>query len=417
MASSRRVNWRGQMTSTSAVVEPSSTPVALGGERRPHVCIVTTAHPVDDVRVKGKLVQAFCDAGFRVSWAGPGHWLFDPSAVNDTRVEWHLCRANRSRADRLMAAWHVWQVARTVTDVDVFYTPDPDGVEIIVRLAKRQPAKTIFDVHEVFHGALLERWMFGRRVSAIREFARLRIRRSCRSVSLVVGVSSHVLESYDVSEPVGMVVRSCAPRLFADHPAADVCGVGRNSLLVMHGKCGLTRGSLCTVESLEVARARGASVQVLMMASGRVAEDPEAIEIADAARRRGLETLLVIRDGVPHARMPEVLQSCDVGLIAYGRSFGVDSLPNRLFEYMAAGLAVVAPEYAREIERIVRTEECGLLVDCEDPERIGEALTYLAEHPEQTREMGRRAREAFLARHNWTSEVEPLLETIRGWCH
>jgi hypothetical protein len=38
---------------------------------------------------------------------------------------------------------------------------------------------------------------------------------------------------------------------------------------------------------------------------------------------------------------------------------------------------------------------------------------YLANDKKGTREMGRRAREAFLARHNWETEVRPFLSGIR----
>jgi glycosyltransferase involved in cell wall biosynthesis len=99
-------------------------------------------------------------------------------------------------------------------------------------------------------------------------------------------------------------------------------------------------------------------------------------------------------------------------LIAYGRELGAGSLPNRLFEYMASGLAVIAPQYAREIADIVESEQCGILVDFEDPEDVARAISFLSENRDQCRAMGARGRRAFESRFNWEDEVEPFLDKI-----
>lgn len=114
-------------------------------------------------------------------------------------------------------------------------------------------------------------------------------------------------------------------------------------------------------------------------------------------------------------KMPEILESCDVGMIAYGRDLGQDSLPNRVFEYMAAGIPIIAPCYSTAIAKIIDTEACGLLADFEDPSSIAAAIVRLYRDPDASRAMGRRGRDAFLQRHNWEVEVRPMIERILGW--
>jgi glycosyltransferase involved in cell wall biosynthesis len=53
-----------------------------------------------------------------------------------------------------------------------------------------------------------------------------------------------------------------------------------------------------------------------------------------------------------------------------------EAMPVKLFEYMAAGLAVVASDFPLWRE-IVRGADCGLLVDSRAPRDISAALTYL----------------------------------------
>jgi glycosyltransferase involved in cell wall biosynthesis len=102
-------------------------------------------------------------------------------------------------------------------------------------------------------------------------------------------------------------------------------------------------------------------------------------------------------------------------MIGHGRLLKAGTQPNRLYEYMAAGLPVLAPAYDEGIAPVISAERCGVLADFEDPASIADAIVRLQANPEMCRDMGRRAREAFLARHNWEGEVAPLLETFRTW--
>jgi glycosyltransferase involved in cell wall biosynthesis len=230
-----------------------------------------------------------------------------------------------------------------------------------------------------------------------------------------MGVSDSVLEHYTQETERRLVVRSCAPSWFADGPAADVCGAGRTHFSVIHGKFGLDNGTDKVLEAMALTREEDKRLRVIMFATRDPTADAAMKKLNAMAQDRRGDGTLDLRKSVPLQEMPAVIRSCDLGLIAYGRSFGLDSLPNRLFEYMAAGVPVVAPAYSREIARIVTAEECGVLADFEDPHSIASTIVELARNPERCREMGRRGRKAFLERHNWDVEVQPLLERIRNW--
>jgi glycosyltransferase involved in cell wall biosynthesis len=123
----------------------------------------------------------------------------------------------------------------------------------------------------------------------------------------------------------------------------------------------------------------------------------------------GEPPILALCDRLPHEKIPENLASCHLGLIAYGRAFGMDSLPNRLFEYMAVGLPVLAPSYSEEIRRIVEGEQIGITVDFEDARAVAQAIKWFADNPAARIQMGSRARRAFRARHNWEADFASLL--------
>lgn len=375
-----------------------------------HVCVVTTAHPVDDVRVHSKIAASFLARGFRVSWVGPASTYFTSDLAVDDRIDYHLTAANRTRLDRLTSGRRVRAVARGVQQVDWWYSPDPDAAELCVAVAAERGGRVLFDVHEVFHGALLDRYLLGRRAGAVRRYVRRRVARTCRAADLVIGVNRSVLEPYLTDWSSACVVRNCAPTWFSS--PADGTAPRSGAVRVMHGKSLPTNGTPVVLDALDALPVSG-GLQVVMFAGmqagqGSYSGDQLGGRLARLEQQGSVELL----DGVPHRQVPAILGGCDVGMIAYGRGLGEDSLPNRLFEYMAAGLAVLAPSYAREICEIVDREGIGLTADFDDPQDVARAFSWLADHPGQCREMGRRAREAFLARHSWDAEFDRLLAAM-----
>lgn len=150
----------------------------------------------------------------------------------------------------------------------------------------------------------------------------------------------------------------------------------------------------------------------MMFPSTGATAPPFMPDLAVRIARLRLGDSVWLHDAVTHEQMPAVTARCDVGMVAYGRGFGEDSLPNRLFEYMASGLAVLAPSYALEIKGIVDAENIGLTVDFENPDEIAEAMNWFIGHPDETRAMGARARAAFMERHNWDAEFDRLLAAM-----
>ena len=85
-----------------------------------------------------------------------------------------------------------------------------------------------------------------------------------------------------------------------------------------------------------------------------------------------------------------------------------DAYPVKMFEYMAAGLPVIASDFALWRE-IVEGAGCGLLVDPQNPDEIAGAMQWILDNPQKAEVMGSRGRQAVMEKYNWERESEKLI--------
>jgi len=104
-----------------------------------------------------------------------------------------------------------------------------------------------------------------------------------------------------------------------------------------------------------------------------------------------------------------ILNRVQVGLvILHPDEAYLTSQPTKLFEYMAAGIPVVASDFPLW-RSIVEDAGCGLLVDPLDVNDIATAIEYLIRNPGEAEAMGERGRKAAEERFNWVNEEQALL--------
>ena len=89
-----------------------------------------------------------------------------------------------------------------------------------------------------------------------------------------------------------------------------------------------------------------------------------------------------------------------------------EAQPVKLYEYMAAGLPVVASDFPI-IRQQLEELQCGLLVDPENSSQIADAVQWLLEHPSEAKEMGARGRAAVVKQFSWEVEEEKLCQLYR----
>lgn len=375
---------------------------------RMHICIVTTAHPIDDVRVYQKICCSLLEKGCIVTWVGPNWRQGDQGFLGDERITYKLVKHKPGKFGRISTGAKVSELASDTQGVDWYYAPDPDSARIVAKLARARGARSVFDIHENFHDAPIARWLGPFAWRWVRSIARKYISRLASKCDVVIAVNECILSVYASDHPHASIVRNCAPIWFAKNFG------GRSDLSlpfrIMHGKAEPGRGTIQVLEALKLLRNESLALEVVMIDPPSSAEAGE--EAAIACLLKSESKMIRRQKRVGMQEMPELLSTCAAGLISYQRDLGIDSLPNRLFEYMAAGVAVIAPSYSKEIAKIIEAEGCGVLLDFENPHSIAAAMRDLAKNPERCAAMGEAGRRAFLMRHNWQVEFDNMLSLL-----
>ncbi len=85
-----------------------------------------------------------------------------------------------------------------------------------------------------------------------------------------------------------------------------------------------------------------------------------------------------------------------------------DALPVKMFEYMAAGIPVIASDFPLWKE-IIEKNKCGICVNPQEPSEISDAINYLLNNDNLAEKMGKNGRIAVEKRFNWQIEKKKLL--------
>lgn len=105
----------------------------------------------------------------------------------------------------------------------------------------------------------------------------------------------------------------------------------------------------------------------------------------------------------------QILGKSKIGIVTFLPTPNhIDAQPNKMFEYMSAGLPVIGSHFPLWKE-VIEGNKCGICVNPNDPKSLATAITSIIENPEKAKEMGENGKQAILEKYNWYVEEKKLL--------
>jgi O-antigen/teichoic acid export membrane protein/glycosyltransferase involved in cell wall biosynthesis len=383
----------------------------LAGPER--ICVMTSVHPAADVRIYHKQALTLSRAGYDVVLIAPAHLPKD--GVDETQVRLAQVRLPRSRPGRMVVGSLRILGAALRAHARIYHVHDPELLPVAL-LLKAVGKRVVYDAHEDYPEQVRSKHYLPKSlrgaVSSLVGFAEKAIAARLDGVVCAtdaIAASFHQRTGRLRSQYGCVATVRNYPELSAVNPTPPTArnrpGIGRRCRLVhLSGTLTPERGVTSMVRAMELLDDRFE----LVLAGRFVTPEYEAAVRAMAGFRR----VRYVKP-IPHKQVWGVYEDCDAGIVCLLplERYKV-SLPVKLFEFMAAGLPVVASDFPL-FRELVEGNGCGICVDPEAPECIASAAQRFAGDEELVRQMGELGRKAVLERYNWEAEAQTLLDLYR----
>lgn len=362
----------------------------------PRVAILTSVHPWNDPRIFLKEAASLAAAGLNVT-------LVAEREMDDVidGIKLLAIPPARNRWERMMLSPLRILVRARNAQIVHFHDPELIPAGLLFKLLGK---RIVYDVHEDLPRTVEYKYWIPRPLRRI----------VARITEIIESVSAHFFDLIVAATPtIGArfppqktVVVQNFPILSELTVPDPVPYMTRRSRFIYVGSVSSDRGAIQMVDA--ITQIRDPCAELLIVGNCSPAQLLEEMK----SRDHGGHMRYVGYKG--RKEIGELLTSARVGIVALQpKQNYLYSFPTKLFEYMSAGLPVIASDFPI-VREIVDADGLGLLVEPTDPAAIASAMNWILDHPEEAEAMGERGRKAILNRYNWEIEARKLVAAYAG---
>jgi glycosyltransferase involved in cell wall biosynthesis len=356
---------------------------------------LTSAHARYDTRIFLKMCSSLAAHGYNVSLV-VADGLGDETKNGVTIVDAGAKTGGRlSRMTKTVR--RVFATAKAL-DADIYHLHDPELIPIGLKL-KRLGKIVIFDSHEDVPKQMLGkpylnvplRRLIGQTFGLYESFA-------CKQLDAIIAATPFIRDKFLTINPNSIDINNF-PML--GELQTSMGWSDKSKLVCYVGGIAEIRGIREVVRAMEHVRS-GTRLQL----GGKFSEAKVEHEVKTFPGWQAVDEL-----GFLDRRGVRSLLGCSIaGLVTLHPVINyIDALPVKMFEYMSAGIPVIASHFPLW-QDIIEGNDCGLCVDPMNPQAIAQAIDFLINNPERAQQMGENGYKAVQEKYNWGIEEQKLID-------
>jgi glycosyltransferase involved in cell wall biosynthesis len=161
------------------------------------------------------------------------------------------------------------------------------------------------------------------------------------------------------------------------------------------------------IEAFARVTARDSGYRLLVVGDG-----PERAHLESEIRGRKISDSTHLAGAVPAGDVPAYLASIDIAVAPYPPLPNFYFSPLKVYEYMAAGCAVIASRVG-QLQTLIEHGQTGWHVPPGDACALAEAIVYLKERPDLRAKLGNAARKTVMKDYTWDAVAERIFRIAR----
>ena len=357
---------------------------------------MSSVHPQDDTRIFYKQCKTLAGKGYNVSLIVQHEKDEKIDKINIKGVD-----IPKNRKERMVKTVRQVYKRALQCDADIYHFHDPELIPIGLKL-KRKGKKVIYDVHEDVPRQILSKgWIAAPFRKIISWMAERYEKRTAKQFDCIITATPYIRDRFFKINKNSIDVNNYP--LLSELHTANTEWCRKEKLICYVGGIGKIRGIREMVQGI------GMTKYSLLLAG-----EFESSEERDIAISKDGWSHIIELGHINRMEVKEVLLRSMAGMVVlHPIPNYLDALPVKMFEYMAAGIPVIASNFPLWKE-IVEVNNCGICVNPLDVNEIADAINYIIDNPEQTKQMGENGRRAVEEKYNWEREESKLLKIYEG---
>jgi glycosyltransferase involved in cell wall biosynthesis len=358
---------------------------------------MTSVHPPFDTRIFHKQAKSLLKAGYGVTLIAQHE---RDEVVDGVKIM--ALPKPRNRFWRILGTCRVFRlVLKQKADIYHFHDPELIPAATLIKLIKRK--RLIYDIHEDIPKQILTKPWLPRYLRAFISKLFAFVERVTFPLFDAVIAASEDITLHLPRSPKLVVIKNFTSIEVARQSQRKHAKErkGRRATLIYVGGLNKDRGAREMVKAVSLL---GDKAKLVLVGTF---SDPFLEDELRAEAGKEVEFI----GQVPYEKVFSFLSDADMGLVCFQptpNNIAASWRNNKLFEYMAAGLPVIASNFPLW-QDFVEGNKCGLTVDPLNPAKIAEAAEYLIEHPDEAKKMGENGKRAVAEKYNWETESQKLI--------